>query len=279
MDAEKKKRYENISAEVVKLAGGRDNILGIAHCATRLRLVLEDNDKADIHAIEDVDLVKGVFVAGDQLQIIFGAGLVNDVCQVMADSLHMDSMSLGDLKSKPEIYFEKKDTYIAEASSEMRRILDRLWQFYEALSPFYMKLSVLELLHLLLDSRNVVQEKTLTFYTNIQVEMAKKAEQILTADLKQHIPVKQIAQQFGISETSLKNYFRGVYGKNVSAYLRDLRMNIAEKLLIETKLPISEIASRVGYTKQGKFAEVFRQQFQMNPLEYRRSKKLEKILE
>lgn len=100
MDAEKEKRYENISAEIVKLAGGRDNILGIAHCATRLRLVLEDNDKADIHAIEDVDLVKGVFVAGDQLQIIFGAGLVNDVCQVMADSLHMDSMSLGDLKSK-----------------------------------------------------------------------------------------------------------------------------------------------------------------------------------
>lgn len=100
MDAEKRKRYENISAEIVKLAGGRDNILGIAHCATRLRLVLEDNDKADIHAIEDVDLVKGVFVAGDQLQIIFGAGLVNDVCQVMADSLHMDSMSLGDLKSK-----------------------------------------------------------------------------------------------------------------------------------------------------------------------------------
>lgn len=100
MDAEKRKRYENISAEIVRLAGGRDNILGIAHCATRLRLVLEDNDKADTQAIEDVDLVKGVFVAGDQLQIIFGAGLVNDVCQVMADSLHMDSMSLGDLKSK-----------------------------------------------------------------------------------------------------------------------------------------------------------------------------------
>ncbi len=100
MDAEKRKRYENISAEIVKLAGGRDNIIGIAHCATRLRLVLDDNDKADIHAIEEVDLVKGVFVAGDQLQIIFGAGLVNDVCQVLADSIHMDSMSLGDLKTK-----------------------------------------------------------------------------------------------------------------------------------------------------------------------------------
>lgn len=83
--------------------------------------------------------------------------------------------------------------------------------------------------------------------------------------------------EYSVSETSLKNYFRGVYGKNVSDYLRDLRMSIAEKLLTETKLPISEIASQIGYTKQGKFAEVFRQQFQMNPLEYRRSKKLKNI--
>lgn len=100
MDAEKRKRYEKIAAEVVRLAGGKSNILGVAHCATRLRLVLEDNDRADTGAIEQVDLVKGVFVAGDQLQIIFGAGLVNDVCQVLADSIHMDSMSLGDLKTK-----------------------------------------------------------------------------------------------------------------------------------------------------------------------------------
>lgn len=100
MDADKRKRYEKIAADIVRLVGGRDNIIGVAHCATRLRLVLEDNDKADIKAIETVDLAKGVFVAGDQLQIIFGAGLVNDVCQVLAESIHMDSMSLGDLKTK-----------------------------------------------------------------------------------------------------------------------------------------------------------------------------------
>ena len=48
----------------------------------------------------NVDLVKGVFVAGDQVQIIFGAGLVNDICQVLGETLHMDTMSLGDLKTK-----------------------------------------------------------------------------------------------------------------------------------------------------------------------------------
>lgn len=100
MKDKKRERYEVIVQQVIEFAGGKKNILGIAHCATRLRLVLEDNDKADLKNIEKVDLVKGVFVAGDQVQIIFGAGLVNDVCQVLGERLHMDTMSLGDLKTK-----------------------------------------------------------------------------------------------------------------------------------------------------------------------------------
>ena len=100
MDTKKRKRYEAIVQQVIELAGGKKNILGIAHCATRLRLVLEDNDCADLKNMENVDLVKGVFVAGDQVQIIFGAGLVNDICQVLGETLHMDTMSLGDLKTK-----------------------------------------------------------------------------------------------------------------------------------------------------------------------------------
>lgn len=100
MNEEKRVRYEAVSEKITQLAGGRENIVGLAHCATRLRLVLADNEKADIKAMEEVDLVKGVFVAGDQVQIIFGTGLVNDVCEVMGELNHMNTMSLGDLKTK-----------------------------------------------------------------------------------------------------------------------------------------------------------------------------------
>ena len=100
MNEEKRVRYEAISEKITQLAGGRENIVGLAHCATRLRLVLADNEKADIKAMEEVDLVKGVFVAGDQVQIIFGTGLVNDVCEVMGELNHMNTMSIGDLKTK-----------------------------------------------------------------------------------------------------------------------------------------------------------------------------------
>ncbi len=100
MDEKKRQRYLAISKQLAELVGGRKNIQGIAHCATRLRIVLENNDVVDQAAIENLDLVKGVFVAGDQLQIIFGAGLVNDVNEVFKEYTGIAGMSLSDLKTE-----------------------------------------------------------------------------------------------------------------------------------------------------------------------------------
>lgn len=100
MDEKKKQRYLAIAEKLTELVGGKKNIQGVAHCATRLRIVLENNDIVDLKAIVDLDLAKGVFVAGDQLQIIFGAGLVNDVYEVFKEYTGMESMSLSDLKTE-----------------------------------------------------------------------------------------------------------------------------------------------------------------------------------
>ncbi|MGL5312164.1 MAG: PTS transporter subunit EIIC [Peptostreptococcaceae bacterium] len=97
---DKKKRYENISNEIIKYIGGKENIQGVAHCATRLRIVFEDASKIDKEKLDNLDLAKGVFVVGDQLQVIFGAGLVNDVYQVFSKAVGMENMSLTDVKGK-----------------------------------------------------------------------------------------------------------------------------------------------------------------------------------
>lgn len=44
----KNNEYLEISKQIVANIGGMDNIQGTAHCATRLRIVLKDNDLADI---------------------------------------------------------------------------------------------------------------------------------------------------------------------------------------------------------------------------------------
>ena len=71
--------YRKTAQEILENVGGSKNIVSAAHCATRLRLVIADNSKADKEAIENVDGVKGVFEASGQLQIILGTGTVNKV--------------------------------------------------------------------------------------------------------------------------------------------------------------------------------------------------------
>ena len=67
--------YRKTAQEILDKVGGSKNIA----CATRLRLVIADNSKADKTAIENIEGVKGVFEASGQLQIILGTGTVNKV--------------------------------------------------------------------------------------------------------------------------------------------------------------------------------------------------------
>ncbi len=71
--------YRKVAEQIYDKVGKKENLISAAHCATRLRLVIADNDKCDSKAVEEIDGVKGVFFASGQLQIILGTGTVNKV--------------------------------------------------------------------------------------------------------------------------------------------------------------------------------------------------------
>lgn len=71
--------YAKIAREVIAAVGGAENIRSAAHCATRLRLIVADRDKADDEKVGEIDAVKGTFFTAGQYQIIFGTGHVNRV--------------------------------------------------------------------------------------------------------------------------------------------------------------------------------------------------------
>ena len=179
-----------------------------------------------------------------------------------------------------DIYCPDGSTYIASVTPKAQELLIKLWELFDAPMPFalsQMKLYSLTLFSLLLHMEDIPKSQVCTFFTETQVDIAKRIEQIITADLRQHHPAWELAAQFSVSETSLKNYFRGVFGENISVYLRQQRMNQAATLLTTTKLSVAKIAEQVGYTNQSKFAAVFKKQFHLSPLEYRRSKHLETL--
>ena len=164
MDANKRQRYEKIAEELTQLAGGKDNIQGIAHCATRLRIVLKDNDQADLKAMEDVDLAKGVFVAGDQVQIIFGAGLVNDVYEFIADYNNMKNMSLSDLK-----------TVANQKMNPLQRIIKALSDVFVDIMPGILAAALLTGLSGVLGNLEIVQRVETLYGLNTLINIASGA--------------------------------------------------------------------------------------------------------
>ncbi len=91
--------YKKCASEILSAIGGKENLASAAHCATRLRLVIADNNKADKKTLENIDGVKGVFEASGQLQIIIGTGTVNKVYDEFIALAGIEAASKDDVKA------------------------------------------------------------------------------------------------------------------------------------------------------------------------------------
>ena len=90
--------YRKTAREIYEHVGKKENIISAAHCATRLRRVIADNEKADKNAVENIDGVKGVFFAQGQMQIILGTGVVNRVYDEFIEIAGISESSKEELK-------------------------------------------------------------------------------------------------------------------------------------------------------------------------------------
>lgn len=82
--------------------------------------------------------------------------------------------------------------------------------------------------------------------------------------------VAQMAKEFDISTSYLSRVFRQGIGCSASAYLTRRRLGEAQTLLLNTTIPVSEIAKKVGYPNQSYFTKIFKKNFGISPLRYRK---------
>lgn len=93
-------RYERAANEIVHAIGGKENIEMATHCVTRLRFVLVDEGKVNKVALNQIDLVKGIFSANGQFQVIIGQGTVDKVYQAMVKETGVREASKDEVKNK-----------------------------------------------------------------------------------------------------------------------------------------------------------------------------------
>lgn len=194
---------------------------------------------------------------------------------VSLDDLPAEYSALGETLSSPEKIYDRCKPlhypWIRSAEEPVIRMYDTFRLYVnEYDNPEMVLLLCLELIALLSQMDYSPAAIRRTYCTASQVEIAKRTKEMILSDLSVRLTAKEFAKRFGVSETSLKNYFRNVYGCGYAEYQLSARMKEAAKLLKNTESKASDIGQAVGFASQAKFGAAFKQYFGITPLEYRR---------
>ena len=117
---------------------------------------------------------------------------------------------------------------------------------------------------------DVSKEKQREQYPSPQVEVVRVIHKKLISNLQVRPTIEELSKEYLINTATLKDTFRGIYGQPIGAYMKEYRMKQAAVLLRQTQYTIAEVANRVGYENQSKFATAFRDILKMAPAEYRK---------
>ena len=135
--------HKSVAQRVLKDVGGAGNIVAAAHCATRLRLVLKNQDKVDQAAIDNDEDLKGSFLNAGQFQIIVGPGDVNEV--------HKHLIAAG----APEVSKDELKEIASKQGNIVSRFIKTIADIFVPLIPVLVGGGMLMALNSLLTSKGI----------------------------------------------------------------------------------------------------------------------------
>ena len=115
-------KYCKIANDIIEIIG-KDNILSVTHCATRLRVMVKDREVINDKKMEKVAEVKGVFFTSGQYQIILGTGIVNKVYS------EVEKMGLKTLSKK------EQDEAIKSNETGVKKVMRTLADIFVPIIP------------------------------------------------------------------------------------------------------------------------------------------------
>ena len=170
-----------------------------------------------------------------------------------------------------ETFCKKSGLYLHRMNDPLYELVKEAWKTKEEAEIGQLRYLTVRLLHEL--TAMPCESESDLYFTRSQLAIVKEAEALIMEDLSKRITAKELADRFGISESSFKLYVKGILGDSYLSYFRRKRMEKAAELLESTTLKVIEIANLVGYENQGKFARVFGENYGVSPLEFRRLSK------
>lgn len=188
-----------------------------------------------------------------------------------------------DFAALTDRYDIRKRTKIGPCPSQYQTLFSDLWAMYPFGSepPVFpaqtlaaIRLEVLGLFQRLQFEPSPFTATRRPTFRSPQLRVAEETARLLREDLRRDWTLPELAEEVGISDSSLKRYFQSIYGCSVASYQRNARMERAAELLRgpETRaMSVLDVALEVGYENQSKFAAAFKRAYGESPLEYKKN--------
>jgi transcriptional regulator GlxA family with amidase domain len=93
---------------------------------------------------------------------------------------------------------------------------------------------------------------------------------LMEQHIDQPLPVASVARRAGVTPRTLENIFRKSIGETPGAYYLRLRLNAARRLVVDTRVPMADIAARTGFSSAATFSRAFANSFGEAPSQFRK---------
>ena len=178
----------------------------------------------------------------------------------------LSSVKLGHLtRPSDRCYYTCRGTTTVAMQTVLHQILH--CPFQDITKKVYLESKVWELTALLIgEERERHQSKRSA--SNLKpddIDRIHHAREILSNSLDNPPCLSELARQIGSNEYTLKRGFREVFDTTAFGYLYEQRMEYARQLLLTREFNVAQVATKVGYASQGRFAIAFRKKFGVNP--------------
>lgn len=136
----------------------------------------------------------------------------------------------------------------------------------QILSDFY------QIMYLLVADYRILEVDEETKRQNRNLDRLSKITNYIQVNYREDLTLEGVAHIFGFSPAYLSKMFQKYAGINYKTYVSDLRTKAGYRLLMNTDMPVGEIAMECGFPDSRSFAKAFRRRFGVPPAEYRKSR-------
>ena len=162
----------------------------------------------------------------------------------------------------------QKDEALACLIRRMQKAYEQRQTGYllQILSAFY------QIMYLLVTDYRILEVDEERKRQNRNLDRLSKITNYIQVNYREDLTLEGVAHIFGFSPAYLSKMFQKYAGINYKTYVSDLRTQAGYRLLMNTKMPVGEIAMECGFPDGRSFAKAFRRRFGAPPAEYRKSR-------